>query len=96
MTHGIVRFSSSATPSTATSRYLPTRRSSSGCRCSSTKNMLPLLEGKQPGPPTPTLTFARYELRKVEDRWQYHFVESVSMEFDLEAIRKAVKKEGPG
>jgi hypothetical protein len=61
------------------------------------ENMLPLLEGKEPGPPTPTLTFARYALRKVEGGWQYHFVESVSTkEIDLEAIRTAVKKEGTG
>jgi hypothetical protein len=57
------------------------------------KNMLPLLERKEPGPPAPTLTVARYELRKVEGKWQYHFVEAVSMkEIDLEAIRETIKK----
>jgi putative SOS response-associated peptidase YedK len=61
------------------------------------ENMLPLLEGQELGPPTPTRTVARYELRKVEGGWQYHFVESVSIkEFDLVAIWEAIKKQRSG
>ena len=59
------------------------------------ENMLPLLEGKKPGSLAPTLTVARYELRRVEGKWQYHFVESIPADqIDLEAIRLAASRAG--
>jgi hypothetical protein len=61
------------------------------------ENMLPLLEGQELGPSTPTRTVARYELRKVEGGWQYHFLELVSIKnFDLVAIWEAIKRQGSG
>jgi hypothetical protein len=59
------------------------------------KNTLPLLKGKKLGSPSSTSTVARYELRRIENGWQYHFVEAVSAEeIDLEAFQLRAGKVG--
>lgn len=57
-----------------------------------TDNTLPLLQGKPLGPPTPIATVARYQLGKVGNRWEYHFVESVTAkDIDLEGMVRAAR-----